>query len=584
VNPTLVTTTEAVDKAFYVIVGISAVFLVGIFITMLWFLWRYNRKREPVPLSQKDQNIPLEIVWTVVPTLLVIVMFWYGWEGYLSLRNIPENAMPVKASARMWSWLFTYENGKTAGKLYVPVGQPVKVELTAEDVLHSFYVPAFRVKRDTVPGMTNYVWFVAEEPGSYNLFCAEYCGVGHADMITTVEAMPTDEFQNWLAAEPTAGDAGRDLLQKHGCLGCHSLDGSKGVGPTLQGIANRQVTVMTNDQQRTLTSDRDYLKTSILNPNDDVVQGYPPAMPSYEGKIPEEELNGILDYLMSGPAAASQAAPEQEQAETEQQPAPTEGAPSETAAAAEEPDDHDLLQELGCLACHSLDGSPSVGPTLQNIANRQITVIKDGQEQTLQSDRDYLKAAILHPNQEVVKGYPAAMPPYQGRISEEQLEQVLDFLMAASNAQATSDTTKQADPAPKKSAAGKEPATPKKQPEKMPAATPQTKTDQQPVPAETGEDLIAKGEKLANQNGCLGCHSLDGSRKVGPTLQGLFGSQSTIVRDGEERTVTVNAAYLERALRHPNADVVKGFPPVMPPSDNLSDADIKALIAWMESL
>ena len=171
-NPTLVTTTEAVDKAFYVIVGISAVFLVGIFITMLWFLWRYNRKREPVPLSQKDQNIPLEIVWTVVPTLLVIVMFWYGWEGYLSLRNIPENAMPVKASARMWSWLFTYENGKTAGKLYVPVGQPVKVELTAEDDLHSFYVPAFRVKRDTVPGMTNYVWFVAEEPGSYNLFCA----------------------------------------------------------------------------------------------------------------------------------------------------------------------------------------------------------------------------------------------------------------------------------------------------------------------------------------------------------------------------------------------------------------------------
>ena len=447
-NPTLVTTTEAVDKAFYVIVGISAVFLVGIFITMLWFLWRYNRKRQPEPLTQKDQNIPLEIVWTVVPTILVIVMFWYGWEGYLSLRNIPENAMPVDASARMWSWLFTYENGKTADKLYVPVDRPVKVKLTAEDVLHSFYVPAFRVKRDTVPGMTNYVWFVAEEPGSYNLFCAEYCGVGHADMITTVEALPPEEFQEWLASKPAAEDAGRSLLQKHGCLGCHSLDGSTGVGPTLKEIANRQVTVVTNDQERTLSSDRDYLEASILQPNRDVVKGFPPAMPSYEGRIPEEELNGILDYLMSGPEAPSQAAAGEDKTEAEK---------------------------------------PSAEST-----------------ETTESE--------------------------EGKVASAQ-----------------------------KAAA-----------------------DQKTASAE--DDLIARGEKLAVQNGCLGCHSLDGSRKVGPTLKGLLGRQSTIVRDGEERTVTVNAAYLERALRQPNADVVKGFPPVMPPSDNLSDADIKALIAWMESL
>ncbi len=206
-NPALQTTTQAVDTAFYVIFGISGVALVGVAIALVWFAWRYSRKRYPIPLSQKDHNLWLEVVWTAIPTVLVMLMFWYGWEGYLSLRRIPDNAMHIKASARMWSWLFTYDNGKTADKLYVPVGQPVKIELTAVDVLHSFYVPAFRVKRDTVPGMTNWVWFVAEKPGSYDLFCAEYCGVGHSAMVTTVEALPAAEFQAWLTA--AAGAASR---------------------------------------------------------------------------------------------------------------------------------------------------------------------------------------------------------------------------------------------------------------------------------------------------------------------------------------------------------------------------------------
>jgi len=137
VNPQpLITTTEAVDTAFYVIFGISGVALLGITVAMVYFAWRYNRKRYPTPLSQKDHNVWLEITWTIIPSILVMVMFWYGWEGYLSLRRIPDNAIPIKASARMWSWLFTYENGRTADKLYVPVGKPVKVELIAEDVLH----------------------------------------------------------------------------------------------------------------------------------------------------------------------------------------------------------------------------------------------------------------------------------------------------------------------------------------------------------------------------------------------------------------------------------------------------------------
>lgn len=298
----LQTTIQAVDTAFYVIFGISGVMLLAIAVAMVWFVWRYNRKRQPVPLSQKDHNLWLEVVWTIIPTLLVMLMFWYGWEGYLSLRRIPDDAMHIKASARMWSWLFTYDNGKSADKLYVPVGRPVKIELTAEDVLHSFYVPAFRVKRDTVPGMTNWVWFTAEQPGSYDLFCAEYCGVGHAAMVTTVEALPAAEFQAWLTAAATA-DAdpamrGAELAQQQGCLGCHSVDGNRRVGPSLKGIYGQPRMVVRDGGKITVTADADYLAKAIREPAAEIVDGYPPAMPPYP-QLSDTDLQALIAWIES---------------------------------------------------------------------------------------------------------------------------------------------------------------------------------------------------------------------------------------------------------------------------------------------
>jgi cytochrome c oxidase subunit 2 len=298
----LQTTTQAVDTAFYVIFGICGVMLIGIAAAIVWFSWRYNRRRCPKPLSQKDHNFWLEVTWTVIPTALVMLMFWYGWEGYLSLRRIPEDAMHIKASARMWSWLFTYDNGKTADKLYVPVGQPVKVELTAEDVLHAFYVPAFRVKRDTVPGMTNWVWFTAEKPGSYDLFCAEYCGVGHSAMVTTVEALPVAEFQTWLTAVATAAAdpaaRGAELAQQLGCLGCHSVDGSRRVGPSLKEVFGTERVVTRNGSKVTVTADADYLKRAIREPAAEIVDGYPPAMPPF-GQLGETDLQALVAWLES---------------------------------------------------------------------------------------------------------------------------------------------------------------------------------------------------------------------------------------------------------------------------------------------
>jgi cytochrome c oxidase subunit 2 len=256
--------------------------LLGIAVAMGWLVWRYNRKRQPVPLSQKDHNLWLEVAWTAIPTVLVMLMFWYGWEGYLSLRRIPDDAMHIKASARMW--------------------QPVKVELLAEDVLHSFYVPAFRVKRDTVPGMVNWVWFTAEKPGSYDLFCAEYCGVGHSAMVTTVEALPAAEFQAWLAAAATAAAdpavRGAELAQQLGCLGCHSLDGSRRVGPSLKGVFGQPREIVRAGREVTVTADDAYLARAIREPAAELVEDYPPAMPPY-GQLSDAELQALLAWLKS---------------------------------------------------------------------------------------------------------------------------------------------------------------------------------------------------------------------------------------------------------------------------------------------
>ena len=297
----LITTTQAVDPVFKFIIGVSIVLLLGITATMVAFVIRYRRSRAPEPTSQSSGNIWLEIVWIVLPSILVLAMFYYGWSGYLSLRNVPKGALPVTATARMWSWSFTYANGKTSPKLYVPVGKPVVVELVSKDVLHGFYIPAFRVKHDVVPGMKNHVWFVASKPGSYDLFCSVYCGVGHSAMITTVEAVPPAEFTAWLEKGEGKGDesAGKALLEKHGCLGCHSLDGTPKVGPSFKGIFGQKVTVLTGGAERTITVDEEYLRRSIREPNADVVKGYQPIMPAVPGLTPDE-VTEMVTFIKGG--------------------------------------------------------------------------------------------------------------------------------------------------------------------------------------------------------------------------------------------------------------------------------------------
>lgn len=293
-------TIEAVDAVFLYIFGISGLLLLGITATMVVFVIRYHHRRHPQPQPSPSSKLWLELVWTLIPTLIVLSMFWYSWEGYLKLSDVPPDALKVQAEGRKWSWSFIYENGRSSDRLYVPVGRAVRVAITSKDVLHSLYIPAFRVKKDAVPGISTYVWFRAPETGSFDLFCAEYCGVSHSSMITTVEALPQEQFDAWLKqgkkAAPVEGPA---LLTRHGCSGCHSLDGSQRVGPTFQGLFGRQVQVVSKGQEQNLTVDRDYVQRSILEPQADLVRGYAPVMPSYQGQIPEDELELLVDYLCS---------------------------------------------------------------------------------------------------------------------------------------------------------------------------------------------------------------------------------------------------------------------------------------------
>ncbi len=291
---------EVVDQVFFYILAIT-VFLLGLItFLMVYFVIRYQRKRNPQP-SDIHENIWLEIIWTVVPTLLVLTMFYYGLTGFNFLKKVPVDAMKVKVIARQWSWLFEYENGTKSAELKVPVGKPVKLSLTSQDVIHGFYAPAFRIKQDVVPGMTNTLWFQSTEVGIFDVFCTQYCGLQHATMVTKIKVLPGEEFNQWYQKgkeeiEASKGKPrGTQLYQEKGCMACHSIDGTPRVGPTLKGLFGKTITVMTDGKERNITADEAYLRKSILEPNADVVKGFPPIMPPE--KMTKDEIDELIHYI-----------------------------------------------------------------------------------------------------------------------------------------------------------------------------------------------------------------------------------------------------------------------------------------------
>jgi cytochrome c oxidase subunit 2 len=295
-----------VDLAFMIILGIAIFFLVSLTITMLVFIYKYKKKRHPEAIQNEGSN-RLEAIWTLIPLGLVLVMFYFGWMGWKPMKNPPEEAMHVKAIARMWKFQFQYENGKVTDSLYVPIGEPVILDLVALDVLHSLYIPAFRVKEDMVPGREKQMWFIPGTEGSYDLFCTEYCGLEHSYMFTGVKVMPKDEFESWIE-DTTAvavvvdtgmslADQGFEVLRSNGCIACHSSDGSKLVGPSYLGLWGETQTVITDGEERQVVVDADYIRKSIYEPNADLVEGYNRGLMLPYDLISEDEINLIIEYL-----------------------------------------------------------------------------------------------------------------------------------------------------------------------------------------------------------------------------------------------------------------------------------------------
>ena len=188
---------SSVDGVFLFTLIVSVFFLVLITVLMIFFVIKYNRKRNP-RATNIHGNMGLEIIWTAIPTILVLIMFWYGWQGYLETVNVPEDAMPINVTAQMWQWSFEYENGRTTDTLYVPVKKPIKLTLHSNDVNHSFFIPAFRVKKDVFPNRERTTWFRAEKTGEYDIACAEYCGLNHSYMYSKIIVLSEEDYKNWM--------------------------------------------------------------------------------------------------------------------------------------------------------------------------------------------------------------------------------------------------------------------------------------------------------------------------------------------------------------------------------------------------
>ncbi|MCI0488269.1 MAG: cytochrome c oxidase subunit II [Blastocatellia bacterium] len=290
-----------VDNFYFFLVGLSVFFFTLIAGLEIYFALKYRRQRpDEIPRPVRSA-VRLEVVWIVIPFILSMTIFAWGASIYFSMYRMPKDALEIYVVGKQWMWKLQHMEGqREINELHVPVGRKVKLIITTEDVIHSFYVPAFRVKVDAVPGRYTYLWFEATKPGRYHLYCAEYCGTNHSGMIGWVYAMEPADYQAWLgggAPEESLADSGEKLFQQLACNNCHRA-GARDRGPVLDGLFGNPVAL---DNGQTVLADESYLRESILNSQAKIVAGFqrPSLMPTFQGQISEEQLLQLIAYIKS---------------------------------------------------------------------------------------------------------------------------------------------------------------------------------------------------------------------------------------------------------------------------------------------
>lgn len=288
------TTAHQIDGIFAFILIMSTILTLIVTAAMVYFIYKYRRRSNADRAVDVKESKLLELSWVVIPTLLVLVVFFWGFTAYVSTSIPPPGSYTINVTGQKWLWTFEYPNGhQTSKEIVVPVGTPIRLEMTSTDVLHSFYVPEFRIKHDVVPNRYSYVWFEAKEQGTYQVVCTEYCGTQHSNMGALIKVVSYDEFSEWMRNPPDVDGPrnvlGAQLYEQKACNSCHSIDGSPGVGPSWLGIWG------TNHGG--VTVDSAYVHQSIVEPGAFIVPGFQNQMPSYQGQLTDDQIDYIIAYI-----------------------------------------------------------------------------------------------------------------------------------------------------------------------------------------------------------------------------------------------------------------------------------------------
>jgi len=286
-----------VDALYIFLLIVSALMTTLIYVAIVYFAARY-RQRKGVTAEQIEGSTPLELTWSIIPFLVFMVFFFWGAVVYFKSRTPPRDATEVYVVAKQWMWKLEHAEGqREINELHVPVGRDVKLIMTSQDVIHSFFVPAFRMKQDVVPGRYTVAWFRATKPGTYHLFCTQYCGTQHSGMIGSIIVMEPAQYEAWMSGGATGPLAatGERIFAELGCATCHRTD-TQGRGPNLQGVFGKPVLL---EDGRLVTADENYVRESILDPGAKIVKGFKPVMPTFQGLVSEEQVNALVAYIKS---------------------------------------------------------------------------------------------------------------------------------------------------------------------------------------------------------------------------------------------------------------------------------------------